>query len=106
MCAEKLRVTGVGWGGSGGVATGAVKSVSLDGGHFVPFEKPAVVAAEIEKWFTAELRRWREEEEILKSQWEKLLGEQKYTLSEDWRWWMKEGKVSMELPGNKVGSKL
>jgi len=106
MCAEKLRDTGIGWGGSGGVQTGAVQSVSLEGGHFVPFEKPAVVAVELEKWFTPEIRRWREEEEILNQHWKELQGQNKFVLSEDWRWWMKHGRVPVDLPGNKTTSKL
>jgi len=106
MCAEKLRDTGVGWDGSGGVQTGAVQSVTLEGGHFVPFEKPGVVAAEIEKWFSAELRRWREEEKVLKDQWENLKGQDKFTLNEDWKWWMKQGKKPLDRPGNKAVSKL
>lgn len=106
MCAEKLRDTGVGWDGSGGVQTGAVQSVSLEGGHFVPFEKPGVVAAEVEKWLSAELSRWHDEERILKEQWQKLKGQDKITLSEDWKWWMKQGKKPFDLPGTKAVSKL
>lgn len=104
MCEEKLRDTGIGWGGSGGVQEGAVRGVTVDGSHFVPFEKPAVVASEVERWFAAELTRWREEEKILKEQWDKLRGWEKYTLSEDWKWWMQESRKQQKK--QKIDAKL
>jgi hypothetical protein len=59
---DKLRNTGIGVGGSGGVTEGRVKEVMLAGvGHLIPMEaadESAEVAAE---WVGREMGRWREE---------------------------------------------
>lgn len=63
--ADKMAMTGVGVGGSGGAKLGQVKEVLLDAGHLIPMEKVAETADECSKWMTQELERWRDEEKTI-----------------------------------------
>jgi pimeloyl-ACP methyl ester carboxylesterase len=100
---EKLRVTGTGIGGSGGTAEGAVQSVLVKGaGHFVPFERPQEVAEVVAKWIGTDLKLWHNEQTLLRESWDQVKGQAKFTLSEDWKWWMQQGQA----PGRPRVSKL
>ena len=61
---EKLRTTGTGRGGNGGVDKGRVKMVVLDSGHMVCCEKVQRCAEAAADWLGQELERWRREEEF------------------------------------------
>ena len=63
---DKVRRTGAGVGGSGGVEKGRVKELVLDAGHMVPFEKLAEVSTALAEWWGGEIGRWTREEELLK----------------------------------------
>ncbi|KAM3561904.1 hypothetical protein ARSEF4850_002994 [Beauveria asiatica] len=59
----KLRATGTGIGGSGGVAAGRVAHVVGEGwGHLIPFEAPAFVAEAAAETAAQTVKRWQGEE--------------------------------------------
>jgi len=60
--AEKMAITGVGQGGSGGQTEGRVKEVMLKTGHLVAMERPEETARECAGWIEAEMQRWVMEE--------------------------------------------
>jgi pimeloyl-ACP methyl ester carboxylesterase len=60
--ADKLEVTGVGVGGSGGVAKDRVKEYTMQGGsHLMPMERVEETAAQCSGWLLRELKRWKDE---------------------------------------------
>ena len=102
--ADKLRITGTGIGGSGGEAEGAVQSVLVKGaGHFVPFERPQEVAEAVAGWIASDMKLWQKEQASLREQWDRVEGRAKFTLSDDWKWWMQHGQDSSRP---RVASKL
>lgn len=59
-----LQQTGIGLGGNGGVATGKVTEVLVEGAHHpIPLEKPAAAAKAIAPWLREQIRTWEEEAE-------------------------------------------
>ncbi|KAK1728666.1 hypothetical protein CaCOL14_000134 [Colletotrichum acutatum] len=81
---EKMRLTGTGVGGSGGVARGRVKEVTLEGGgHLFPMEVPGVSAKLTAEWIEKVMGEWRVEQEEYE-RWTKLSVEEKTTLTEEW----------------------
>lgn len=82
--AEKMRVTGTGVGGSGGVAVGRVKEVVGAGGHFFPFEKIDWTAGEVAAWVVGEAGRWAEEEAKLRALIEKKTARERVTADKQW----------------------
>lgn len=60
--ADKLEVTGMGAGGSGGIAKGRVQEyVMQGGGHLMPMERVEETADQCSGWLLQELRRWKDE---------------------------------------------
>lgn len=93
--AEKFRITGTGIGGSGGAAEGAVQSTLVKGaGHFVAFERPQEVAAAMARWIASDIKLWHDEQSSLRDMWDQVKGQAKFTLSDDWKWWMQQGQDS------------
>ena len=61
---DKVKLTGTGTGGSGGLAEGQVSDVILPGiGHLVPMEAPDATAQETANWLERVLTAWKIEEE-------------------------------------------
>ncbi|KAI4790609.1 toxin biosynthesis protein-like protein [Aureobasidium sp. EXF-8845] len=61
--ADKLEFTGVGVGGSGGVAKDRVKEYTMQGGsHLMPMERVEETAAQCSGWLLRELKRWKDED--------------------------------------------
>lgn len=82
---DKLKYTGVGTGGSGGVATTRVRSIVLDGiGHLIAQEAVEDTASAAAAFLGNELRRWKVEEEAFQAQWNKKSKIQKATVDERW----------------------
>jgi len=80
---EKLDVTGVDAGGSGGVAAGRVKGVSLEGiGHLVAMQVPQACADNAAKWIGQELDVWRKQQRQFEA-WSKKTLLEKQTISEE-----------------------
>ena len=70
---EKLRLTGTGLGGSGGVEKDRVASVIVDGvGHLLPFQAIGRCADEVNDWLDKELRIWREKNDEHCRNWNNL----------------------------------
>ncbi|KAJ0307844.1 hypothetical protein COL5a_008203 [Colletotrichum fioriniae] len=81
---EKMRLTGTGVGGSGGVARGRVKEVTLEGGgHLFPMEVPGTSAKLTAEWIEKVMGEWRAEQEEYE-RWTRLSVEEKTTLTEEW----------------------
>jgi len=60
--ADKLEVTGVSAGGSGGVAKDRVKEFTMQGGsHLMPMERVEDTAEQCSGWLLQELKRWKDE---------------------------------------------
>lgn len=83
---DKLKFTGVGVGGSGGVAEGRVKSHLLKNvGHLIAMEAVDQTADLASEWIGSELQRWREDEEAFRAEeWNKRSKVEKMTVDEDW----------------------
>jgi pimeloyl-ACP methyl ester carboxylesterase len=61
---DKVKMTGTGAGGSGGIAAGQVKDVVLPGiGHLVPLEAPDATAQEAVNWLSTAMQQWRTDED-------------------------------------------
>ncbi|KAI4236495.1 MAG: hypothetical protein LQ352_007999 [Teloschistes flavicans] len=61
---EILSETGIGLGGSGGVALGKVAEALVEGSHHpIPLEKPAAAAKAIAPWLKQQIHTWDEEAE-------------------------------------------
>ncbi|KLJ09568.1 hypothetical protein EMPG_15011 [Blastomyces silverae] len=86
LCQDKLSNTGIGVGGSGGVAEGRVTSVMLrDVGHLIPMEAVGETADHAAGWIGKEMERWRRGEEELRKGWEEMSGVEKATIDEEWK---------------------
>lgn len=85
MRADKLASTGVGLGGSGGVAAGRVRDVLLeDFGHLLAQEAVNECAEAAVCWIAPEIRRWRDEEESFRAAWSKKSKIEKVTIDAEW----------------------
>lgn len=86
--AAKLAATGAGVGGSGGVAAGRVKGVTLDGvGHLIPMEAGALTrtAEIVGEWIDRELEIWRaDENEFRGSAWNRRSKREKREVDDRW----------------------
>ncbi|KAK0659977.1 Abhydrolase domain-containing protein mpaH [Lasiodiplodia hormozganensis] len=68
--ADKMKVTGVGIGGSGGAPEGRVAEITLPGvGHLIPMEAVGKTADHCTNWLSTEVRSWREKEEEERQEW-------------------------------------
>jgi hypothetical protein len=88
---EKTNATGVGIGGSGGVAAGRVQELEVSGGgHFLPFEAPQKLAVEVVgPWFDTEVERWVSEKQEEHTAWESVDATKRGQVSDDFLYWMK-----------------
>ena len=83
--AQKMAITGVGLGGSGGAAKGRVEEVTLEGiGHLVAMEASERCADAAAEWIGREMVRFEAEMGEYKEWTKKSLAE-KSTLSEKWK---------------------
>ncbi|PYH28359.1 alpha/beta hydrolase [Aspergillus neoniger CBS 115656] len=72
---DKLQVTGVATGGSGGAVPGRVREVVMKGySHQVTFEAVNECADEIARWLVCESRRWCKEVKACHERWDGLPG--------------------------------
>lgn len=81
--ADKMAMTGVGAGGSGGVAKDRVKQVLLDAGHLIPMEKVSETADECCGWLKRELSRWTEEEKMIERMRQSVPREKRAQMTDD-----------------------
>lgn len=81
---EKMQLTGIGAGGSGGAAIGRVKEVLLEGiGHLVAMDVPTVCAQHASDWIAQEMRRWWSEDKEWQ-EWKQKPDAEKVRVSEEW----------------------
>lgn len=82
---QKLSTTGIGPGGSGGVAEGRVKDVMLENtGHLIPMEKVGGTADHCAAWLGAEFAKWKEEERREREDWARVPEKEKVMLGEEY----------------------
>ncbi|KAI5282616.1 hypothetical protein KEM54_002690 [Ascosphaera aggregata] len=82
---EKLRTTGVGPGGSGGVAAGRVSHHTFHGvGHMIPMEVVNESAEQATSFLDLELKRFKSEEETLAMAFKNKTAVEKTTMDEEW----------------------
>lgn len=82
---EKMRLTGTGRGGSGGVKLGRVEQqIIQDAGHLAPIEKVSECAGSISKWLGKELTRFRQDEEFFRSHGRRVSSEKGLAVSKEW----------------------
>lgn len=100
---EKLDLTGVGPGGSGGAKNGRVKAVTIEGyGHLVPMERTTEVATYAADFLVKDLEHWRREQEEFE-RWAKKRDEEKWVISEEFEGWM--GGRPVRKPKKEGGDK-
>jgi pimeloyl-ACP methyl ester carboxylesterase len=81
----KMKVTGAGFGGSGGAKIGRVEEAVLPGiGHLVAMEASKQCASSIASWLGREMPRFSAEKRVY-LEWAKRDLVEKSTLSEEWR---------------------
>ncbi|KEZ39459.1 Uncharacterized protein SAPIO_CDS9319 [Scedosporium apiospermum] len=98
--ASRLRQTGAGTGGSGGIQFGRVKQVMLPGlGHLVAMEAPGECARLGAEWIEKEVTRWREGEAREFEEWRGKRKEEKTMLTEEWAKYL---KVQQRAPKAKI----
>ena len=98
---EKMELTGVGTGGSGGAASGRVKQAVLEGyGHLVPMEATTRCADIAGEFIAQDLEVWRAEERAFR-EWTVRSRKEKQELDEDWWKWM-GGKGKGKAPKGKL----
>ncbi|KAI9819943.1 MAG: hypothetical protein M1827_006513 [Pycnora praestabilis] len=83
---DKLEVTGVDVGGSGGAKEGRVEEVVLKQvGHLVAMEDVEGCADAITSWLGKEMERWRNDEAAFRAQWNHLGKRETLMLSDQWK---------------------
>ena len=83
---DKLRPTGTGLGGSGGVPAGKVQKVVIDGvGHLVPCEQPGLCAEHAADWLGRWLKQYRDDEEFYHNHSSRKSARDKLVTSDEWR---------------------
>ena len=99
--AIKLRETGIGVGGSGGIKDGKVKGVTLKNvGHLVAMEAVEQCADAAAEWISSEVKNWKGEEEENRKRWMPKSLVEKQTVDEDWKKWI-GGDPRKARPGAK-----
>lgn len=99
---EKLDVTGVGTGGSGGAPAGRVRAVTSEGnGHMIAQEAPAFCARQISWWVEAEMGRWWIEQWEFE-EWTRRPAGERTVVGDDWRKFL--GKPKRGAGSRKTGA--
>ena len=81
--ADKMAMTGVGVGGSGGLKAGRVREITFQGvGHLIPMEVVDKTADECAGWIVPEIERWRSQEEKMRAEWARVPRKEKGKMSE------------------------
>jgi hypothetical protein len=83
---DKLRLTGTGLGGSGGVRAGKVDKVVIDGfGHLVPCEKTSECAGYAAEWLGRWLKQYLADEEFYRKHDSKKSARGMLVTSDEWK---------------------
>lgn len=93
---EKMRLTGSGLGGSGGVKAGRVrKVVGEEHGHLIPMEDPGFCARSAADWVKTELDIWWTDQREY-DEWTKKPLVEKNTVSDEWYTHLGKSKDSIK----------
>ncbi|KAL8799774.1 MAG: hypothetical protein Q9182_005640 [Xanthomendoza sp. 2 TL-2023] len=83
---QRMNITGIGVGGSGGAAEGRVQQVLFeDAGHLIPMEIVEESADAAADWLAQEMKRWMQQEEAFQANWRNRTRAEKQTVSEEWK---------------------
>jgi pimeloyl-ACP methyl ester carboxylesterase len=83
---EKVRRTGKGPGGSGGLQEGEVKAITLTGvGHELPLQTPARTAETIAEWIATEMVDFRREQRDWEQNWKPMPLQGKISIDDQWQ---------------------
>ena len=84
---QRMDMTGVGVGGSGGAKEGRVKEVLFkDAGHLIPMEIVEESADAAANWLAQEMERWAQQEKEFQAKWSQKTRAEKQTVSEEWKY--------------------
>lgn len=98
---DKMAMTGVGVGGSGGVKEGRVAQVTVqDAGHLIPMEKVEESATHAATWIGQEMNRWRANEKLTEEEWGTRKGIDRSVLTERFQEELR-GTVKGKIPERK-----
>ena len=87
----KLKTTGTGIGGSGGVADGQVADfVAPNGSHYVPMEQPHLIGRKIGCWLGDRMLQWRELERVTATTQQSIPRHMRSQVSDNWKHWVKK----------------
>ena len=81
---EKMQLTGIGIGGSGGAAEGKVQEAVLECGHLAVMERPTECADAAVSFIDRELSRWESEEEERKRRSQSLSRRERVSINDKW----------------------
>jgi pimeloyl-ACP methyl ester carboxylesterase len=80
---DKMAITGVGPGGSGGEKEGRVAQIMVQGaGHLIPMEKVGESADHAAGWIGKEMERWRVNERLTEEEWGNRKGVERSVIPE------------------------
>ena len=82
---EKLRLTGSGVGGSGGVSRGKVKETVLPCGHLVPMELVRESAQASADFIDSELSCWESHSLAVQNAWGSVSHQDRTSIDEQWK---------------------
>ncbi|KAL8817569.1 MAG: hypothetical protein Q9223_003632 [Gallowayella weberi] len=83
---QRMSITGIGVGGSGGAAEGRVQQVLFeDAGHLIPMEIVEESADAAAEWLAQEMQRWVLQEEVFRANWQNRTRAEKQTVSDEWK---------------------
>ncbi|KAK2756523.1 hypothetical protein FQN54_005416 [Arachnomyces sp. PD_36] len=103
ICQDKLDATGVGVGGSGGVAAGRVKSVLMKNvGHLIAMEAVGEAADRAAEWIESEIQRWKADDKTFRDEWSKKSKIEKVTIDDEWKKHIGPPKDSGKRPKPKI----
>ncbi|KAK1759498.1 alpha/beta-hydrolase [Echria macrotheca] len=86
---EKMELTGVGTGGSGGARAGRVRQTVIKGfGHLVPMEATTRCAEVAAEFIADDLKFWKEEDREFREVWAVKSIEEKQRMDENWWRWL------------------
>lgn len=101
MARDRLENTGSGVGGSGGIAYGRVKSITLDGSHLLPLENVRKTAEEASCWISQEVQWWKRSSQKGKRYWACLSLKERQAFSPAFREALRKGPTG-QRPNNKL----
>lgn len=89
---EKLEMTGIGVGGSGGAKLGNVHGQVIENTtHFLPFELPGECARRATEWLAPKVDEWMQAEEQFRNRWKTISKVEKATLSAEFKKELRKG---------------